>query len=223
LIDTFWSGELNEKQLINLQNSFASKSQAFKGGFKLSYSDYHLQSYRNEFSRHKLANPYNLRLKERERKRHLSSRFSLNEEDKFTWTKLRKHGYYGPEINVIKVLKMSIVKLVESIPVGLMHRLWLEEKETFLEELDSSTTVSQFAHLLLQFEIAIREPVFSNTWRNSAGLVNFVRMTIEDQEKQSKLNDLRKLENKELQSANPNDNTDIIFLNTHVVNTSIEE
>lgn len=104
---------------------------------------------------------------------------------------------------------MTVRKIVEKLPDELFHRLWPEEKPKFMEvgyllfqivfvfqRLSESTTASQMRYFVLQLERAIRKPVFTTIWWSSLGLTKLIRVTSDDREERSKIDAIRKKEEK---------------------------
>lgn len=60
--------------------------------------------------------------------------------------------------------------------------------------LQQSTSASDLKQLLLQFEKALRKPVFGSVWWNSLGHTKLIRVTPEDREKKQKLDLMKKKE-----------------------------
>jgi len=50
--------------------------------------------------------------------------------------------------------------------------------------------------MLLQFERAVRKPIFLNVWWNSLGHIKLVRITADDRESKQKVDQARKKEDK---------------------------
>lgn len=59
-----------------------------------------------------------------------------------------------------------------------------------------ATTVDQLRYMILQIERAIRKPLFTSIWWNSLGLTRLMRMTSDDREERSRLDTLRKKDEK---------------------------
>lgn len=102
-------------------------------GYRLAFSDGRYREYQNEYSTNEFGKSFKQRSKERDKKKYLSARFALTEEGEFTWTVPKGRDFYSSKANVCKVIQMSIKKLIERIPDELFHRLWMEEKMSFLE------------------------------------------------------------------------------------------
>lgn len=59
-----------------------------------------------------------------------------------------------------------------------------------------TTKIEDIRYFLLQLERAIRKPVFTSIWWNSLGLTKLNRVTAEDREERSKLEEIRKKKEK---------------------------
>ncbi|KAI6184090.1 hypothetical protein M3Y97_00559200 [Aphelenchoides bicaudatus] len=227
LNSTFWSGGANEQQLSKLQNSIIKgvkfengdssamkeKMDNLRRGYRLGFSDGRYREYQNEYSINELAKPFKQRSKERDKKKYLSARFALTDDGEFHWSVPKGRDCHVSEASVCKVIQVSIRKIIDRLPDELLHRLWSEKKARFLEMLMQTTKIEDIRYFLLQLERAIRKPVFTSIWWNSLGLTKLNRVTAEDREERSKLEEIRKKKEKALQTAVPGADPDILFVN----------
>uniref|UniRef100_A0A915CU87 DDT domain-containing protein n=1 Tax=Ditylenchus dipsaci TaxID=166011 RepID=A0A915CU87_9BILA len=231
LTDSFWTGGHNETQLIEyhnrLENEYALINSNGKTdgvsliedlqlqnqrGYRLGFSDGEYREYVNQFSVNDFAKSPYLRAKERDRRKYMCSRFSLMDEGEFSWVNPKGKTCFGSEADVSRSIQLSLRKLTEKIPDQLMHRLWnMATKEKFIQELQQSTDADALKMVLLQYEKAVRKPVFSSIWWNSLGHTKLIRTTAEDREKRQKLEVMKKKEERSLMIADPEE-TDIVWV-----------
>nr|CAD2139186.1 unnamed protein product [Meloidogyne enterolobii] len=227
----YWSGKLNEDQLIfnhkvwndslqsNNYGSFYSLSSdlelRMRRGIRLGFSDAGHRNYVNQFSVNDLARSPYLRAKERDKKRYLNSRFCLTDDGEFNWPNHRGASPFGTEADVLKCIQLSIRRMIERIPDTLMHQNWIleNEKERFMQQLlREGANFNTLRYLLLLFERVVRKPVFLNIWWAGLALTRFNRVTVEDREKRQKFESLRRKEEKLLANADESESTGIVWV-----------
>ncbi|KAI6172173.1 hypothetical protein M3Y98_00943600 [Aphelenchoides besseyi] len=225
LVSTFWSGNLNEDQLLQMQQCMYAesmdgestgtkmKADNMQRGYRLSFSDGKYRDYINEYAINDFAKPAYQRTKERDRRKYLSLRFALTDEGGFSWFCSKARDVYCSETNANKVFQLTLKKLMDKIPDELLHRLWSKNKQSVMEQLQQANNAAKLRHLLLLFERVIRKPVFGSIWWNSLGLTRLSRVTKEVREDRLKLETKRKKEERTLQIADPTDtSSDIVFV-----------
>ncbi|KAI6196928.1 hypothetical protein M3Y94_01165600 [Aphelenchoides besseyi] len=225
LVSTFWSGDLNEDQLLQMQQCMNAesmdgestgtrmKNDNMQRGYRLSFSDGKYRDYINEYAINDFAKPAYQRTKERDRRKYLSLRFALTDEGEFSWFCPKARDIYCSETNANKVFQLTLKKLMDKIPDELLHRLWNKNKQSIVEQLQQANHVDKLRHLLLLFERVIRKPVFGSIWWNSLGLTKLTRITTDVREDRAKLETKRKKEERALQIADPTDtSSDVVFV-----------
>ncbi|CAD5215339.1 unnamed protein product [Bursaphelenchus xylophilus] len=230
LVDTFWcGGSLSGDDLIEKHNQLVEAlTQDEEGtlqeietnnnrGYRYSFTDGHYREYINEYTTNELAKSSKQRAKEKDKRRYMSLRFALTDENEFVWACPKNKDIYMNEYYTGRNIQQSLLKFMDSIPDELYHRLWRTEKSAFLERLnqnyghhpkdadESKAMLEQLRYFLLKFECLLRKPVFSNVWWNALGLTRLIRVTYDDKDRRSKLDIRKKKEEKALLSQDPND------------------
>ncbi|KAF7638565.1 hypothetical protein Mgra_00001943 [Meloidogyne graminicola] len=230
---SFWSGGLNEDQLLldhklwsdSFESNNCGSFDSFpsdlelrmRRGIRLGFSDAGHRNYVNQFSVNELAKSPYLRAKERDKKRYLNSRFCLADDGEFIWPNHRGASPFGTERDVLNCIQLSLRRLIERIPDTLMHQNWIleNEKQRFMKQLThESVNFDTLRYLLLLFERVVRKPVFLSIWWAGLALTKFYRVTLEDREKRQKFESLKKKEEKLLSNADPSDSdsADIVWV-----------
>ena len=75
-----------------------------------------------------------------------------------------------------------------------------------------SSSVEALRTILLQYEKAVRKPVFSSIWWNSLGHVKLIRTTADDREKRQKLEVMKKKEERVSSRIYATFNNDFFFI-----------
>ncbi|KAI1727679.1 DDT domain-containing protein [Ditylenchus destructor] len=234
LVDEFWTGQQNESQLLDyhhrLDNELASATEnaptvnlpmiealqsQSQQGYRLGFSDGEYRDYINHYSVNDFAKSPYLRAKERDRRKYMCSKFSLMDEGEFSWTCPKGTSFFGGEADVVAIIQSSLKRLVEKIPDELMHRLWIGNgriKDRFLQDIRNSMDFKSLRMTLLQYEKAVRKPVFSSVWWSSLGHTKLIRTTAEERERKQKLDALKKREERALMIADPLTEPDIVWV-----------
>ncbi|KAI1700835.1 williams-Beuren syndrome DDT (WSD), d-TOX E motif domain-containing protein [Ditylenchus destructor] len=232
LVDQFWTGQQNESQLLDyhhrLENELASATEdcpvlpmikefEFRGqqGYRLGFSDGEYRNYINQYSINDFAKSPFLRAKERDKRKYMCSRFSLMDEGAFSWACPKGKSYFVDEADVVGIIQSSLKQLVNKIPDELMHRQWIGNdriKHQFLQDIQNSKDFKSLRMTLLQYEKAVRKPVFSSIWWASLGHTKLIRTTAEERERRQKLDALKKREERALMTADPLTEPDLVWV-----------
>ncbi|KAI1720070.1 DDT domain-containing protein [Ditylenchus destructor] len=234
LVDEFWTGQQNESQLLDyhhrLDNELASATEnsptanlpmietlqtRSQRGYRLGFSDGEYRDYINQYSVNDFAKSPYMRAKERDKRKYMSSRFSLMDEGEFSWTCPKGKSYFAGEADVVAIIQTSLKRLMDKIPDELMHRLWIGNgriKDRFLQDIHNSKDFKSLRMTLLQYEKAVRKPVFSSVWWSSLGHTKLIRTTAEERERKQKLDALKKRDERALMIADPLTEPDIVWV-----------
>uniref|UniRef100_A0A914HJP6 DDT domain-containing protein n=1 Tax=Globodera rostochiensis TaxID=31243 RepID=A0A914HJP6_GLORO len=180
-------------------------NQRLNRGFRLGFSDGAYLQYVNHYAVNPdLCRSQASRKAERDKRKYLSSRFSLTDQGEFSWHLPKgRVDHYGTAEDVLRCVRLSLRLLVERIPDALMHRRWVldAEKANFRKQLDTANDIDSLRHLIMLYEAAIRRPVFLPVWWQSLAATRFNRITSELRERRQLLDNVRKKEEKALQTA----------------------
>ncbi|VBB31827.1 unnamed protein product [Acanthocheilonema viteae] len=217
LKDTFWTAGMQTHEVITKKeviettfrtasvNGGTEKVHSMDFGFRLGEGDT-LARYVNQYSINEYAKNPVQRAKERDRKKYMSGRFSLMDEGEFEWTVTKGRTLSGTPIQIGKIIQNSMESFAQKIPSVLMHRLWKRDGlDYFKKGLNAPPTVELLKDLLLRFECAIRRPVLHSVWWNTLGHTRLIRITVEDRERRQRYETKKKKQERELWTAEPDD------------------
>ncbi|KAL3121904.1 hypothetical protein niasHT_000132 [Heterodera trifolii] len=174
-------------------------------GFRLGFSDGVYLQYVNHYSANPdLCRSAAARKMERDKRKYMSSRFSITEQGEFSWHLPKgRFDHHGTAEDMLRCVQLNLRRLVDRIPDALMHRGWVldGEKGNFLRRLAAVRTIDSLRDLLMLYEAAIRRPVFLPIWWQSLSATRFIRITSEWRERRQLLENARKKEEKALQQA----------------------
>ena len=154
-------------------------------------SEGNYSSYVNQFTSNTLALNKQQHLEQRDKKRSVTHKFSLNE---FKW-----HGdVYGSKDVILNTLRFSIVGLENSIPGSFMHPSWPVQRSTWVRAVHLSKTPQEFAAALSFLESSIRPICYLPVWNDAVGHVDLHRVMSEARHAATKKKD-HKEEEEELE------------------------
>ena len=132
-------------------------------------------SYVNQFTSNTLALNKQQQMDQRDKKRSVSHKFSLNE---FKW-----HGdTCGSKEVILNTLRFSIVGVENSIPSAFMHPSWPVQRSTWVKAVHMSRTPKEFAAALSFLESSIRPVCYLSVWNDSVGHVELHRVMSESRQ-----------------------------------------
>ena len=153
-------------------NSVSTAKQAveepvFRLGSEASYS-----TYVNQFTSNPLALTKQQQLEQRDKKRSVAHKFSLNE--------VKWHGdVCGSKEVILNTLRFSIVSLENSIASSFMHPTWTVQRSTWIKAVHLSKTPQEFAAALSCLESSIRPICYLSVWNDAVGHVELHRVMSE--------------------------------------------
>uniref|UniRef100_A0A1I7XIQ6 PHD domain-containing protein n=1 Tax=Heterorhabditis bacteriophora TaxID=37862 RepID=A0A1I7XIQ6_HETBA len=148
LVNNFWSGNMDgldttlrceyEAIVVNYKRDLESNLTSLPDPHKQFRmgdvnDDGEFRSYRNHFAVHEFGEHPTARKKQADKKKYLSTRFSLSDEGEgaFEWSVAKGRDMYGNDKLQAKYIEWTLAKLVRKIPIELMHRRWPEVADSF--------------------------------------------------------------------------------------------
>ena len=129
-------------------------------------------------------------LSERDRRAHLSRKFSINNSPSFAW--------YSPSPsitsnytlkNISDILRLTLVHFENTIPLPFMHSHWKRYRYIWAKELldmNRNLSLSKFIYLLLQFEACIKPVSYFDLFTDQVGYLKFRRETEKERDEAKK-------------------------------------
>lgn len=161
----------------NKLNQIANGTLLFKLGMENG-----LKSYVNQYSNNPIALNKPQRNEERDKKRHLSHKFSLTAASEFKWLGILN----GTHDNVISMLRQTISALEQSITAPHMHPNWSVLRKVWVQAVASSSKPHEFAKVLVILQICMKAPLFANVWHEQLGHLHLQRITSAEREEKKK-------------------------------------
>ena len=144
----------------------------FTGPFFKLGLDGTFRSYRNVFADNTLAQNKAQKADERDRRRHLSSKYYVSADRsapgqyEFRW-----HGQLlGVAKSLMATVKGGIVELEKTIHPALFHPAWSANRAAWLAAVEAANEPGKLARQLLIFEASCRSVLFTTAWHETLGV-----------------------------------------------------
>lgn len=166
----------------------------FKLGMENSF-----KTYVNQYTINAVALNKPQRNEERDKKRHLSHKFSLTTASEFKWL---GNNNIGTVANTITTLRQTLVALEQSIGISYMHPNWLNLKKTWIHAIAKCEKPKDFAKVLVIYQSCVKTVVFANVWNEQLGHIRLHRITSLEREEKKKLEKREKRERDDEEERN---------------------
>ncbi|XP_058463796.1 nucleosome-remodeling factor subunit NURF301 [Malaya genurostris] len=155
--------------------------------------------YVNQYSINPIALNKPQRNEERDKKRHLSHKFSLTQASEFKWL---GGGLYSSQTQIVSTLKQSIIALEQAIASPFLHQNWSKLRKTWIGAISACTKAKDFARILCILQACMRGVVFASVWHEQLGHTRMYRITSAEREEKKKLEKREKRERDDEEERN---------------------
>ncbi|XP_030753207.1 nucleosome-remodeling factor subunit NURF301 isoform X3 [Sitophilus oryzae] len=184
----------DESRMTRLRsNQIANGTYLYKLGMENTF-----KSYVNQFTTNIIALNKPQRNEERDKKRHLSHKFSLTPASEFKWV----GGTNGTKHIMMNTLRHTILQLEQVIPSPFMHPNWQLVRKHWLNIVGGCQTPKDFAKALIVLQACIKPVCFANVWHDQLGHVKLFRITAQEREERKKMEKREKKEREEEEERN---------------------
>ncbi|XP_029040603.1 nucleosome-remodeling factor subunit NURF301 isoform X2 [Osmia bicornis bicornis] len=204
------SGQLSKEELEKLDKSLkeegdgtrltrqkahqiASGTHLFKLGMDNTY-----KSYVNQYSTNAIALNKAQRNEERDKKRHLSHKFSLTQASEFKWV----GSLTGTRALLVSTLRQTILQLESSIQASFMHTNWPLLRKPWTTAVGACVNPRDFARALIVLQACIKSVVFASVWHDQLGHVKLQRVTALEREEKKRQDKKDKKEREDEEERN---------------------
>lgn len=160
--------------------------------------DNQFKSYVNQYTTNIIALNKPQRNEERDKKRHLSHKFSLTTASEFKWV----GGISGSKTLLLNTLRQTIIQLEQSIQSPFMHPNWHLIRKNWLNVIGACQNPKDFAKALIVLQACIKPVVFANVWHEQLGHTRLSRVTASEREERKKIEKREKKEREEEEERN---------------------
>jgi nucleosome-remodeling factor subunit BPTF len=157
------------------------------------------RNYINQFSVNPIALNKPQRNEERDKKRHLSHKFSLTPASEFKWMGIQINM---TKTNMIATLKQTLIGFDQNIATQFMHPNWPKLRKTWLNTVSTCNTPREFSRALIVFHACLKSVVYANVWHEQLGHLKLYRITAAEREDKKKLEKREKREREDEEERN---------------------
>ena len=119
---------------------------------------------------------------ERDRKRHMSHKFSLTTASECKWA----GSQHGERKVVMGTLRASLLGMENSIPATLMHVNWPLLRKAWVAAVAGCVTSKDFSKAMIALAACVRPSVYNTVWAEGGGHVKLMRMSALEREERKK-------------------------------------
>ncbi|XP_065345796.1 nucleosome-remodeling factor subunit NURF301 isoform X2 [Cloeon dipterum] len=138
------------------------------------------------------------RNEERDKKRHLSHKFSLTQASEFKWG----GSVNGTRAVLINTLRQTVLQLETNMQTAFMHTNWPMLKKTWTASVTASVNPKDLAKALIILQACMKPVVFASAWHESLGHTRLQRLTLNEREERKKFEKREKKEKDEEEERN---------------------
>lgn len=184
----------DESRMTRLKSTqIANGTYLFKLGMENSF-----KMYVNQFTTNVIALNKPQRNEERDKKRHLSHKFSLTPASEFKWI----GAVSGSKTLLNNTLRHTILQLEQQFPAPFMHTNWPLLRKTWLTIVGNCQQPKDFAKVLVVLQACIKPVVFANVWHDQLGHTKLARITAAEREERKKIEKREKKDREEEEERN---------------------
>ncbi|XP_037935979.1 nucleosome-remodeling factor subunit NURF301 isoform X3 [Teleopsis dalmanni] len=165
--------------------------------FKLGM-DNAFKNYVNQYTSNPIALNKPQRNEERDKRRHLSHKFSLTTASEFKWIGITM----GTVDNITMTLRQTLINFEQNISAPFMNPNWNVIKRIWNTAITNAKRPSDFANALLLFEASLKNVIFANVWHEQLGHTTFHRITSAEREERKKIEKREKRERDDEEERN---------------------
>ncbi|KAK4876450.1 hypothetical protein RN001_012872 [Aquatica leii] len=189
-----------DKKDLELSRMTRLKSSQIANGtylYKLGM-DNQFKSYINQYTTNPIALNKPQRNEERDKKRHLSHKFSLTTASEFKWI----GNINGSRTLLLNTLRQTILQLEQTIQSPFMHPNWNLIRKHWLLAVGACQQPKDFARALIVLQTCMKPVVFANVWHEQLGHTKLARTTAGEREERKKIEKREKKEREEEEERN---------------------
>lgn len=184
--------EIDKSDQTHLTRSRANQISNGTYFFKLGMENAH-KEYFNQYTTNPLALNKPQKNEERDKKRHLSHKFSLTSASEFKWGGLLN----GSHSSLIAVFKQTLLTFESSITTTFMHCNWGKLRKAWINAVAASATPHDFMKVLITLQSCFKNVIYANVWHEQLGHIHLYRITSNEREERKKIEKREKREENE--------------------------
>ncbi|XP_075219983.1 nucleosome-remodeling factor subunit NURF301 E(bx) isoform X3 [Lycorma delicatula] len=172
----------------------ASGTHLFKLGMENGF-----KTYVNQYTTNVAALTKQQRNEERDKKRHLSHKFSLTQASEFKWA----GSFYGSRNQLTSTLRQTLLNLESSIQGAFMHVNWPQLRKPWITAVGACVQARDFTRAIIVLQACIKPVVYAPVWHDQlVGHVKLQRITAAEREERKRIEKKEKKEKEEEEERN---------------------
>lgn len=181
---------LTRNKLSQMTNGTLHFKLGMENGFK---------AYVNQYTINPIALNKPQRNEDRDKKRHLSHKFSLTQASEFKWL---GGGLYNTQNQIISTIKQTIISLEQGVASPFLHQNWTKLRKVWISAISACTKATDFARILCILQACMRGVIFASVWHEQLGHIKMYRITSAEREEKKKLEKREKRERDDEEERN---------------------
>lgn len=156
------------------------------------------KTYQNQFALNVNALNKPQRNEERDKKRHLSHKFSLTQASEFKWMS----GSNTTKQGIVNALRATVLSLEQSIPTPFLHPNWQILRKVWIQKIATSDSAVDFVRILIALQACMKTVIFASVWVENLGHIKMYRITSNEREEKKKIEKREKREHADEEERN---------------------
>lgn len=156
------------------------------------------KTYINQFTTNAYALNKPQRNEERDKKRHMSHKFSLTTASEFKWL----GSFNGTQTNIISTIRQTLLALEQSMATPFLHPNWIKIRKLWVSAVTHCNSPYNLAIVLVILQSCLKSPVFANVWHEQLGHYKLQRITSNEREERKKIEKREKRERDDEEERN---------------------
>ncbi|XP_062542948.1 LOW QUALITY PROTEIN: nucleosome-remodeling factor subunit NURF301-like [Armigeres subalbatus] len=181
---------ITRNKLTQISNGTLHFKLGMENGFK---------AYVNQYSINPIALNKPQRNEDRDKKRHLSHKFSLTQASEFKWL---GGGMNSTQTQIISTIKQSIIALEQAVASPYLHQNWTKLRKIWIGAISACTKAKDFARILCILQSCMRSVIFAGVWHEQLGHTKMYKITSAEREEKKKLEKREKRERDDEEERN---------------------
>ncbi|XP_067647631.1 nucleosome-remodeling factor subunit NURF301 isoform X2 [Eurosta solidaginis] len=165
--------------------------------FKLGM-EHGFKNYINQYTSNPIALNKPQRNEERDKRRHLSHKFSLTTASEFKWI----GATMGSLDSITQTVRQTLLNFEDSIPTSFIIPNWRFIKWKWRKTVSEARRPTEFVTLLLLLQSSLKSVIFANVWHEQLGHLALTRITSTEREERKKLEKREKRERDDEEERN---------------------
>ncbi|CAD7006089.1 nucleosome-remodeling factor subunit NURF301 [Ceratitis capitata] len=182
------------KMMTRLKTSQnANETNHFKLGMEHGF-----KNYVNQYTSNPIALNKPQRNEERDKRRHLSHKFSLTTASEFKWIGVTM----GSLDSITQTLRQTLLSFEENVPSSFMIPNWRFIKWKWRRTVTDARRPTEFVIVLLLLQASFKNVIFANVWHEQLGHITLCRITSSEREERKKIEKREKRERDDEEERN---------------------